>query len=151
MSIFRLARLLACLGLPLPHKRRQTCVHSHNFNTLKLKKNTENIRPFNSLLPNISAKEEKRLVDATVSDGYYKKHCTKFSSSSKEASVCHLSNVDNTVFAQRLRARWVKQFLFLKLIFFYINNITLVMFINHCNFQACLPDGFLNILYFRMA
>lgn len=27
---------------------------------------------------------------------------------------CHLSNIDNIVFAQRLRARWVKQALFLE-------------------------------------
>lgn len=80
LSIFRLARLLACLGLPLPHKRRQTRLHSHNFNTLKLKKNTENTRPFNSPLPTESAREEKRLVDATGSDGYYKKKKTVQSS-----------------------------------------------------------------------
>lgn len=42
---------------------------------LKLKKNTENILTFSFLLPNESAKEEKikMWVNATVSDGYYKK------------------------------------------------------------------------------
>lgn len=108
------------LGLPLPDKWRQTCLHSHNSNTLKLKKNTENIQPFNFLLPNKSAKEEKRLFDATVSDGYYKKNKTwtnlyKVQIFLKRSfRFCHLSNIDDTVFAQRLRAHWVKQVLFLK-------------------------------------
>lgn len=91
------------LGLPLPDKWRQTCLHSHNSNTLKLKKNTENIQPFNFLVPNESAKEEKRLFDATVSDGYYKKNkteqtCTKFRSSSKEASEFAICPILMTLF-----------------------------------------------------
>lgn len=54
-------------------------------------------------MPNESAKEEKRLFDATVSDGYYKKNkteqtCTKFRSSSKEASEFAICPILMTLF-----------------------------------------------------
>lgn len=85
LSLFRLARLIACLGLPLSHKWRQKRVHSRNFKMLKLKK--QNNGQLFHHPPNLP---KKKKVDATISHGHYKKtrkeNCTKFSSSSKEAS-----------------------------------------------------------------
>lgn len=61
------------------------------------------------------------MSDATCCDGYYKiKSINKLYNVQfflKEApAFCHLSGADDCVFAQRLRARWVKGFL---LIVFY--------------------------------
>lgn len=93
-SFFRLAKLLLRSLVSLSFTNGDKRVYIHTTSTQWSCKRTHKIYSLSISLPTESAKEEKRLVDATVSDGYYKKKkkskkkksCTKFSSSSKEAS-----------------------------------------------------------------
>lgn len=95
-------------GLFWSHKQRQTCSLTRLQNTEA--ENRQEVRNQVSVTQWISWRG-KRLLNATVSDGSYKKLYSVQFFLKRSFNICHLSDVDD-IFAQRLRARWVKQVVF---------------------------------------